>query len=614
VRAPVHLSVKTTLQVPPGVLWTFLADTDRINRAVGIPRVRFLPDPDPGRKGHYQAEIRLWGWRWAYEEFPFDWVEGRYYHVLRRFRTGPLGEVRAGVRLTPAAGGTTLEVFATVVPRNRVGTLLARTVLRKRTVRDVVELARALERHLRVPHAQDPPAPPPGALIHATQLEVRLAALRAFPIPEPLIAGLQRHLLTAGDLEVVRMRPFEMADRWGEDRTQVLRLFLFATKAGLLDLSWTVLCPHCRAVSAEAPALSRVRAEAHCATCQARFAADLAASVEVRFTVNPAVRLARHETYCIGGPANAPQIVVQWRLGPGERRRAMVALRPGVVRVRCFQAAGLVPLLVTEGAGETDAVRVSCEPDGLRVEGRRLRAGAVALEAANALDLEALLVVERETWREGAATAALVTSLQDFRDLFPAEAVAPGEDLGIASLAVLFTDLRSSTALYQQIGDPRAFAFVKNHFRYAMESVARHRGGVVKTMGDAVMAAFPSARDALEAAAEMQARWGEFRRGHRDYPGLCLKIGVHQGPAIAINNEGRLDYFGATINMAARVQQRAQGLDVVFTEAVRRDPEVDAYLKAANWRCEVLTVSLKGIEGEQTLYQIWPTGRPGGSP
>ena len=133
-------------------------------------------------------------------------------------------------------------------------------------------------------------------------------------------------------------------------------------------------------------------------------------------------------------------------------------------------------------------------------------------------------------------------------------------------------------------------------------------------MGDAVMAAFPSARDALEAAAEMQARWGEFRRGHGDYPGLCLKIGVHQGPAIAINNEGRLDYFGATINMAARVQQRAQGLDVVFTEAVRRDPEVDAYLKATNWRCEVLTVSLKGIEEEQTLYQIWPTGRPGGSP
>ncbi|MBI2462134.1 MAG: adenylate/guanylate cyclase domain-containing protein [Candidatus Rokubacteria bacterium] len=570
-RAPVHLSVKTTLQVPPGVLWAFLADTDRINRAVGIPRVRFLPDPDPGRKGHYQAEIRLWGWRWAYEEFPFDWVEGRYYHVLRRFRTGPLGEVSAGVRLTPTAGGATLEVFATVVPRHR-------------------------------------------GLIHATQLEVRLAALRAFPIPEPLIAGLQRHLLTAGDLEVVRMRPFEVADRWGEDRTQVLRLFLFATKAGLLDLSWTVLCPHCRAVSAEAPALSRVRAEAHCATCQARFAADLAASVEVRFTVNPAVRLARHETYCIGGPANAPQIVVQWRLGPGERRREALALRPGAVRIRCFQAAGLVPLLVTEGAGEPDAVRVSCEQDGLRVEGRRLRAGAAALEAVNALDREALLVVERETWREGAATAALVTSLQDFRDLFPAEAVAPGEELGIASLAVLFTDLRNSTALYQQIGDPRAFAFVKNHFRYAMESVARHRGGVVKTMGDAVMAAFPSARDALEAAAEMQARWGEFRRGHGDYSGLCLKIGVHQGPAIAINNEGRLDYFGATINMAARVQQRAQGLDVVFTEAVRRDPEVDAYLKAANWRCEVLTVSLKGIEGEQTLYQIWPTGRPGGSP
>lgn len=91
---------------------------------------------------------------------------------------------------------------------------------------------------------------------------------------------------------------------------------------------------------------------------------------------------------------------------------------------------------------------------------------------------------------------------------------------------------------------------------------------------------------------------------------VCLKIGVHQGPAIAINNESKFDYFGTTINMAARVQQKAQGRDVVFTEAVRQDPDVDAYLKAANWRCQVLTVSLKGIEGTQTLYQVYPV--PGG--
>lgn len=223
-------------------------------------------------------------------------------------------------------------------------------------------------------------------------------------------------------------------------------------------------------------------------------------------------------------------------------------------------------------------------------------------------------MIEREPWQGGAATAALVTSMQDFKDLFPKEVVAQGEEIGIASLAVLFTDLRNSTALYQKIGDPRAFAFVQNHFRYVVESVSRHRGGVVKTMGDAIMAVFPSGRDALKAAVEMQTRWEEFSRTHGDYPDLCLKIGIHQGPSIAINNEERLDYFGTTINLAARVQHQARGRDVVFTAAVRQDPDVDAYLQSANWRCDVLTVALKGIEGDQMLYQIWPTGELRSSP
>ncbi|MBI2368843.1 MAG: adenylate/guanylate cyclase domain-containing protein [Deltaproteobacteria bacterium] len=234
----------------------------------------------------------------------------------------------------------------------------------------------------------------------------------------------------------------------------------------------------------------------------------------------------------------------------------------------------------------------------------------MTIEATNALAQEALVVIERETWRESAATAALVTSLQEFKGLFPEEVVAPGEEIGIASLAVLFTDLRSSTALYQRIGDPRAFAFVQNHFRYLVESVSKHRGGVVKTMGDAIMASFPSGRDAIEAAVGMQQRWGEFCRAHGEYTDLCLKIGIHEGPSIAINNEGKLDYFGTTINLAARVQHQAQGRDVVFTEAVRQDPDVQAFLKSVDWPCDVLTVPLKGIEGEPTLYQIWPAGKP----
>ena len=242
------------------------------------------------------------------------------------------------------------------------------------------------------------------------------------------------------------------------------------------------------------------------------------------------------------------------------------------------------------------------EAGGVRVEPGE----AGALEVTNGLGTEALVVIERETWREAAATAALVTSLQDFRDLFPSEAVAPGEEIGIASLAVLFTDLKGSTDLYRALGDAKAFSFVQNHFRYLVEAVSNHRGGVVKTMGDAVMATFASGRDALEAAAAMQRGWVEFRHGHGDHAGVSLKIGLHQGPAIAINNAGKLDYFGTTINMAARVQAQSEGDDVVFTQAIEEDPQVRAYLASEGGKRETMTVALKGLGGGHTLIRSRP--------
>ena len=338
--------------------------------------------------------------------------------------------------------------------------------------------------------------------------------------------------------------------------------------------------------------LSQMKSEAHCDTCEIKFGADFARSVEARFTVNPAVREARRETFCIGGPANRPDIAAQLRLEPGEVRKESFAV-PGPLRVRCYQAPGILPLEGTRVRIEAGGVRVGPGETGI-------------LEVTNALGGEALVVVERETWQGTAATAALVTSLQDFRDLFPAEAVAPGEEIGIASLAVLFTDLKGSTDLYQRLGDPKAFSFVQNHFRYLVEKVAAHRGGVVKTMGDAVMATFAGGRDALQAAVEMQRGWEEFRRGHGDYGGVSLRVGLHQGSAIAINNSGKLDFFGTTVNMAARVQAKSDGDDVVFTQAIEEDPQVQAYLASEGGRRETLTVPLKGLSGEHTLFRSRP--------
>lgn len=524
VAEPLVVTSKIRLQVSLDRLWDFLSDTERLNRAVDLPAISFAPLPDPQKKGYYRAETTFLGIKLIYDELPFEWVRGRYYQVERRFSTGPLEKLVGGIRCAAAGQATDLEVFADILPRNLLGSLVAKKIVGKKATQDLIELARAFERHLT--QNEPPPAPPAAADLHPDVLDSRLKEVQDLFAVEKL----RNHLLTASDLEVVRMRPFELADRWGEDRTSILRLLLHAAKAGVLDLNWSVLCPSCRVAVKQALTLSQLESKAHCETCRVEFGPDLARSIEARFTVNPAVRPARREIYCIGGPANMPQIQSQLRLRPGERRREEFPIPTRGLRVRCYQAPGILPL---------GGMSVRVEKDGLRVgEGT-----PGTLEVENALDVEALVVVERETWKESAATAALVTSMQDFRDLFPGEAVAPGEELGIESLAVLFTDLKGSTELYQKLGDAKAFGFVQNHFRYLMESVSMHRGGVVKTMGDAVMAIFASGRDAVEAGVEMQRHWGGFRgdrfntiqrvrmgvgqRPKSDFEGVSLKVGIH---------------------------------------------------------------------------------------
>ncbi|HEX7896887.1 MAG TPA: DUF5939 domain-containing protein [Planctomycetota bacterium] len=595
--APILLTAKTPVSLSPEKVWAFLSDTDRMNRAIDLPAVRFVPIRDQALTGHYKAETHVMGMLVEYEEYPWDWVEPRYYQMRRRFKSGPIEEVRGGIRIEPTSSGSDLEAWASITPRGWLGRLAARSI-GKKAGREIVSFVRAFEAHSHGPDVVENPGRPPRDQVSPEILDSRLSRTG---VPGPS-ERLKRHLLEASDLDVLRMRPFALADQWGEDRTSTLRYFLHAARAGVMDLAWSVLCPSCRVATSKTKTLSAVKSKAHCETCRIEFGADLAKSVEVRFSVNPAVRRARTETYCVGGPANMPDILCQLRLEPGERRKETLVLAPGTLRVRSFQAPGIRELKVGKTGASSLVAR--CRADGLELTPAEVAAGTVTLEVENDLPGEALLVIERELWKEKAATAAQVTSLQEFRDLFPADAVAAGEELAVASLAVLFTDLKGSTDLYQREGDPRAFSFVQSHFRYLTEMVASSRGGVVKTMGDAIMATFGSARDAVEAAVRMQRGWADFQEGRPEGQGILLKVGVHHGASIAINNGGRLDYFGTTVNMAARVQGQATGGDVILTSYLADDPEVKAYLIREGLASEESRAWLKGLSGEHRLLRI----------
>ena len=103
-------------------------------------------------------------------------------------------------------------------------------------------------------------------------------------------------------------------------------------------------------------------------------------------------------------------------------------------------------------------------------------------------------------------TAKRLLTNQTFRDLYRTDTLDVDQRLKITSLTFLFTDLRGSTALYERVGDLVAFDIVRAHFQVLNEIVAAEAGAVVKTIGDAVMATFPTPDRAIAAALRMRGR------------------------------------------------------------------------------------------------------------
>ncbi|MGD9744240.1 MAG: adenylate/guanylate cyclase domain-containing protein [Dongiaceae bacterium] len=196
---------------------------------------------------------------------------------------------------------------------------------------------------------------------------------------------------------------------------------------------------------------------------------------------------------------------------------------------------------------------------------------------ANRTGREATLILEDRRWLKDVLTADRITTIQAFRDLFASDVLRPGDDVGIAEITLMFSDLKGSTAFYERVGDARAYGLVREHFAFLAGIVREHEGAIVKTIGDAVMAAFFDPAAAIRAAIAIQRRAADFNAAMGE-GAVVIKLGLHVGPCIAVTLNDRLDYFGSTVNLAARLQGQSRGGDIVISEALAEEPGVRALL------------------------------------
>lgn len=588
---------------PPEALWTRMADTNRFNRDTGIPALN-------GRVIEQRGDERHLGFRYfglvavEWDEEPFEWVRPLRFGVVRRYTASPLKELYIRVELQPRAnGGTHLIYNARVVPRNLIGTLAIPIQI---GILTRMGIARAVKRYDLELTGNAPPLSKtnPSALTPGARPRLSSARenLRARGFATDFIDQLFEYLEYADDISLARMRPYQLADEWRVERRALLELCLHATRLSILDLEWDLLCPLCRGPSNTAESLGDVQKQVHCRACNIDYEVNFERSVELSFHPNPAVRQVDTRIYCVGGPQVTPHIFAQHHLPPRTQATIALPLETGRYRLRTPQKRGGQFLYAdVDGAPETV---LRADDANWREEEPRVNLQP-HLIFENATNQDQLFVLERWAWSDQAVTAADVTALQTFRDLFANEALRSGEQFSVGGLTIVFTDLKRSTELYRQIGDAPAFGRVLNHFEIIRSAVNAEEGAVVKTMGDAVMAVFRRPVNALRA---MQVAQRALAHPPQDSAPLALKVGIHYGTCIAVNLNNRLDYFGTTVNIAARIASLSDGADILISDEVWRDPEVDRWMRCqTEYAAESFETKLRGYDETIALWRIKPS-------
>jgi len=578
-------------------VWNALTDTDRLNRAIGNGAVKVAPLEGAGAARHLLT-TRLGGFNIAYEERPYEWVYLQRFQILRRMRSGPVTELGLRYLLsTLPSGGTRVALECEVTVRPGFGLLTP--IIRRNTGQILGRLEQELLRlDGQLVQGIRPTLPNAPLAIHAEALERAASALRKTD-PSPTAAQLLELLATAPDTEVSRIRPFQLADALGGDRRALLATCLRAVKAGLLELRWDIVCPSCRTVSSSIPSLSALTQHGACQLCEIQFGLDLDQAVEATFSPSPAIRRVDEGPYCIGGPARTPHVMAQSILPAGGKASLVAPTEPGAYRV--FVRGGLTAALELQ-AGAPGELRVDLTT--LSDAAHRLAVapgGTVVVTNPSSDERHAKL--EQLVWNSQAATARIVTALPEFRREFSSETLRPGTSLRISRMGLFFSDLADSTQLYATTGDAAAFKLVQDHFDLLTPIIERNGGAVVKTIGDAVMAAFSDELDGVRACREVLSAFDRFRAVAPDRMRTHIKVGFFSGPCFVLTANGVLDYFGQTVNIAARLQAQARSGELVL-EASLADTALQAGVITAGEITERYQATLKGVDGQLSATRI----------
>jgi adenylate cyclase len=575
---------------PADRAWRLVGDSDWMNRAAGAGTMsNFVVNTEEDGFAMLRGELAgPMGMTLPFREVWSSWVTGSFFRQIRDFESPIVARSDYRASLVPAGAP---GMVRPVVDMRVTGPGWASMVRRGLSLAGMRRSWSAALERLNAPDADEVPTRTLGA--------EAVAALRRWErLADPeIVQRFDQHLRTARPTDVNRLRAFELADRWGVDRGQVLDVLVAGIEAGAVELFWSVRCSRCYGQVAGGRLLSDLADHAECTTCEVRTDVDLGANVEVLFAPHPTVESQADVNFCTVFPKSAPSQIAVLTLSPGQQVRAPLHLPPGSWALGAGR--GRPDLEVEAGIEGDDTARW----DSTRTGQVAVRSGLVTLDVHNDSPSRARLHLTRIGGALAMVPANLLTTRESFRRKLGHQVLAPGLRVGVRAVALVFTDLSGSTAMYEELGDARAFAVVRDHFTVLRQAAAAHNGTVVKTIGDAVMAAFFDAPAALAAAFEMVAAFDIWvaTLGLEHPP--ALKVGVHVGSALVVHSDqAGLDYFGGAVNLAARAQGAAEAGEIVWTDAVQSMERAREVVAARGFVAAPMSKALKGL-GEVRLWR-----------
>ncbi|WP_004472928.1 adenylate/guanylate cyclase domain-containing protein [Leptospira santarosai] len=575
-------------------LWPWLIDTSSFNKRIGIPEMKFVE-----KEGKLFGRSKNAGILMEWEEVPWEWEYCKELNNARIYKKGLARYVRTRYILEKLSENKTkLIVYFGWIPKGFLGKLILFFGMKRlyqsyrKGLSGVLENINAKKKdESSILNLGKSPKENASISENLKLKQIKINLIREGMDPD-LIDRVIDYVLYEEENELYRIRIKKLASEWKLPLENLLVLFLHGCRQGLLTLSWDVICPHCRGVRSELSNLGDVPSQDFCDVCGIDFESTKLNTIEVTFHVHPSIREIQKRYFCAAEPATKTHIRFQRTVQPGKEYITNLLLNEGVFRLRVAGEKRYNLLELRSSSSENFLWAADRSEEELTAK------PMPTVQIYNTEKSPRTFIIEERKEDSISLRPAELFNFQDFRDLFTEQAIASDLQLDIGIQTILFTDIVGSTRFYITEGDSGAFKEVREHFVQVFRIIKKHKGAVVKTIGDAVMASFSSPLNSLLASIELQQ---VFRISPENR--IQIRVSIHSGQCLAVNLNSNIDYFGNTVNYASKLQGITEAEEIAFSETIFRDEEIRNHLKITGTKVKKVPFKLPWSE-EDSVYKL----------